>query len=91
MRELDGKSRRSDLLRIAVTGSLRNSRYLKPTRMANLGPNGTYLLTKTNLDKIITIKVDVDNKYQDTGTGAKSFLDQDRLCNAAQVSLLSIV
>lgn len=80
MSKLDGKSR-SDLLIIAVTGSLRKSRYLKPNRIPNLGPNGTYLLTKTNLDKIITIKVNVDNKYQDTGTGTKSLLDEDRLCN----------
>lgn len=83
MSKLDGKSRRSDLLRIAITGYLRNIRPLNPTRMANLGLNGTYLLTKTNLDKTITIKVDVDDKYHDTGTGAKSLLDQDRLCNAA--------
>lgn len=54
--------------------------------MVNLGPNGTYLLAKTNLDKTITINV--DNKYQDTGTGTKSLLDQDRLCNAAWVSIV---
>lgn len=81
----------SDLLRIAITGPLKNSRYLKPTRMANLGLNGTYLLTKTKLDKTITIKVDVGNKYQDTGMGSKTLLDQDRLSKAAWVSLLLIV
>lgn len=74
-----------------VTGALRNSRYLKPTRMVNLGPDGAYLLTTTNLDKSVTIKVDVENEYQDTGTGAKALLDQNRPCNAAWVPQLPIV
>lgn len=71
-----------------VTAALRNSRYLKPTRTANLGPDSTYLLTRTNLDKSVTIKVDVQTEYQDTGTGAKALLHQNRPCNAAWVSQL---
>lgn len=54
--------------------ALRTSRYPKPTRIANLGPDSTYLLMRTNLDKSIAIKVGVENEYQDTSTGAKALL-----------------
>lgn len=44
-----------------VTGALRNSRYLTPTRTANLGPDTTYLLTRTNLNQSVTVEVKVEN------------------------------
>ena len=89
MSDLDGESRRSDLQRPAESDRCSEKQQIPETHQN--GKPGTRQHIFTDQDKSITIKVGVENEYQDTGTGAKALLDQNRPCNAAWVSQLPMV